>query len=162
VSRLAWLGALAGGLASALEGNHPSPSPSPCEPALFAIASRPPTMVPSRSPTIIRARYVTVRPALAGTKEAPAKTIKLNLFDDVCLTARLIRVETPSAETFVWLGRIEALRSSEVALAVGRSLLQGNISVPGGSYQIRHVRDGIHAVYQVDPATFPRDEPPRY
>ncbi len=49
---------------------------------------------------------------------------------------------------------------SQVVLVVKENMVFGNISKPNFTYQIRHINDNIHAVYEIDPSKFPPTSEP--
>ena len=53
--------------------------------------------------------------------------------------------------------RSTASSPSQVTLIVEDGVLVGNLRVPGGSYEVRYLANGLHAVYQINPAAFPPD-----
>jgi hypothetical protein len=112
----------------------------------------------------VRSRLVTVDltqlggAGLSPTGEESSATLVLNLFPDVTLVAERDRTEpTSSGQGFTWLGTVRGLTPSQVTLVVDDGVVSGNVRVPGGSYQVRYVGDGLHALYEINPAAFPPD-----
>lgn len=114
------------------------------------------------TPPLLRQRAVTVdfgqlggsTADLTATEAKP--TIRLNLFENVSLTATLERLE-PNATGggYVWIGKIEESPFSLVTLVVKNGLLAGDIQRPGETYQVRPATAGQHLIRQVDPAARP-------
>jgi hypothetical protein len=84
----------------------------------------------------------------------------LNLFDDVTFEAILDRREVRSDKSFTLFGRVQGIENSQVTLVVEDGVLVGNIRVNDAYYQIRYGGEGIHAIYQIDPTTFPANSSP--
>lgn len=90
----------------------------------------------------------------------PSETIKLNLFENVTLTATLDRSELGYQKTKNWIGHISGATYSEVVLAYRNGVLIGDIRVEQNLYQIRYIKDDIHAVQEVDQTAFPPEAEP--
>jgi len=89
---------------------------------------------------------------LTGPAAPPAVT--LNLFPDTSLIALRERLERGSQGSFVWVGRIQGNRESEVNLAVKDGVVIGNIQWSEGFYQVRYA-GGSQVLYEVDPHSVP-------
>ena len=115
---------------------------------------------------IIRQRHVNINLSVlmkadgSPTLGNKALNLKLNLFDDVALTAVIDKTESVSAGGRSFLGRIADVEGSFVVLSVFDGIMAGNITVPGAFYQVRYVGEGVHAVYQIDQSAFPPELPP--
>jgi hypothetical protein len=127
--------------------------------ALLLDTTRVGTLVPGGAPSVLRSRFVEVDlDRLRGGPAGPPDRLMLNLFPDTVLEAVRDRVEPASAGTgFVWIGRIDGAATSEVMLSVGDGVLVGNVRADDRAYQIRDAGGGVHAVYEIDPGTFPPD-----
>lgn len=91
--------------------------------------------------------------------------IKLNLFDDVVMTATRERVDTSAAvEGYVWVGRVVGHDDGQVALSVRDGVMAGAVTLNGiESYTIRYSGDGQHhLVSEVDHTTYLRPTAPDY
>ena len=110
---------------------------------------------------MMRSRPVTINEAAwplppgAAARPAP-RSLLLNLFDDVSLTAALDRVE-PARGGLTWVGHIPGRERSTVTLAVVDGLMAGSIIMPGAAYAIRHAGGGVYDVGEVDTSRFPAE-----
>ncbi|MGA6924237.1 MAG: hypothetical protein WBY88_01075, partial [Desulfosarcina sp.] len=119
-------------------------------------------------PTIVRAKrvHVNYNILVSDTQQLPtsvsdtAGTLILNLFGDVALTAVLDRVDSTIPEFFSWIGHVEGIAQSNVTLVVGEGTIQGSIALPDAFYQISHVGNRVHAIYEIDQAAFPPELDP--
>jgi hypothetical protein len=112
-------------------------------------------------PFIVRSRFVEInfdviirKDAYSEAKPAIANMLGLNLFDNVCFTAVIDRLELRTIDNFSWIGHIKGMEPSEVILVLKDSQMVGNIRGPDGYFQIRYVGDGVHAVREIDPSVF--------
>jgi hypothetical protein len=83
--------------------------------------------------------------------------LKLDLFDDVVLTAVRQRVDiSPAVSGYVWVGRVLGDEDSHVTLSVRDHFLAGSVSLHGVErYAIRyHAASGTHVVREIDPAAY--------
>lgn len=117
--------------------------------------------------TIVRTRYVKVNFDLLLDRETDKTdaqedrgVIVLNLFDDVSFTAVKDRTEKRSEKNYTWFGTLERVPYGHVVLTVEDGDMAGNISFPGGFYQIRPIGSGYHAIYEMDQSAFPEEAPP--
>ncbi|MBA4421920.1 MAG: hypothetical protein C0390_02320 [Syntrophus sp. (in: bacteria)] len=121
---------------------------------------------PANNRTIIRQRHVNINLGALMKADGSPKldnkglNLKLNLFDDVALTAVIDKTESVSAGSHSFIGHVADIDESSVILAVYDGIMSGNITVPGAFYQVRYVGGGVHAVYQVDQSAFPPELPP--
>ncbi len=135
-------------------------------PALFSDAKESGTPDRTNDRTIVRQRPIRINLGLLMKADGSPKpdntglNVNLNLFDDVTLTAVIDRTESVSAGGYSFIGRVAGVEASSVILSVYDGIMSGNITVPGGSYQVRYVSEGVHAAYQIDPSAFPREAPP--
>lgn len=101
-----------------------------------------------------RARPVAVN---WSTLRPQSTQIKLNLFEDVVLTAVRQRVDTsPAIEGYVWVGRVLGQTNSDVALSVSDNVLAGSVAINGSErYTIRYsIKEQAHIVSEVDPDAY--------
>ena len=121
---------------------------------------------PTSDRTIIRRRHVNINLDLLMKADGSPKSdnkglnLNLNLFDDVALTAVIDRTESVFAGSRSFIGHVAGIEASSVILSVYGNIMSGNITVPGASYQVRYVSEGVHAVYQIDQSAFPPEAPP--
>ncbi len=86
--------------------------------------------------------------------------IKLNLFDDVLLTAVKDRLERRSLTEYSWFGHIADAPHSQVILTVEQGSMAGNVTIEDerygvqGTYQIRPAPEGLHEIRQIDQSVF--------
>ena len=123
---------------------------------------------PSEDPTIVRAKrvYINYDILVSNPQQLPtavsdtAGSLVLNLFDDVVLTAVLDTLDSTIPEFFSWIGHIEGIKQSNVTLVIGEGMVQGSVTLPDAFYQISHVGNGVHAIYEIDQAAFPTELDP--
>ena len=135
-------------------------------PALFSDAEVSGLLDPTNDRTIIRQRHIRINLGILMKADGSPKSdnkglnVNLNLFDDVALTAVIDRTESVSAGSYSFIGHVAGIEASSVILSVYDNIMSGSITVPGASYQVRYVSEGVHAAYQIDPSAFPREAPP--
>lgn len=136
-----------------------APGSSSTPPALFAETNQKPALAQTNEKTITRSRNVSVNVGLFRTAAGPAavKSLTLNLFPDVSVTAVLDRIDRPSATGFVWVGHVDGMANSQVTLSVQDDVMAGTISIPDKQYAVRFMGNGVHAVNQVNQAGFGPD-----
>jgi len=116
-----------------------------------------PTQVtlPSVNPSVVlRQRLVYVGFHLLA--DGDQTIIHLNPFDDVRLTAVQERRERNAAGGYAWYGRVEEVPSAEVVLVVEGFKLAASITQGDRKYTVRHVRDDLHLVREMDLTAMPR------
>jgi hypothetical protein len=113
---------------------------------------------PADEPGVLRARYVEVDfQALAGLGGPPdsylgaGHRIRLNLFEEVGLTAVLEPGEAYPPDRFTWAGYLEGVPESRVNLAVDDERLTGEVVLPDVHYRVRYVEDRVHVVDEMAP-----------
>jgi hypothetical protein len=118
-------------------------------------------------PTAIRSRLVAVDFSLVGapdafgdTRSGVSDTLTLNFFPDAVFAAVLDRVDIDPAEGFSWIGHLEGVELSQVALVVKDGVMVGNVTAPGVFYRVRYAGDGAHVIHQVDWTAFPPEAEP--
>ncbi|MBW3021336.1 zinc-dependent metalloprotease, partial [Candidatus Woesearchaeota archaeon] len=113
-------------------------------------------------PTVVRDRYVQVNfEHLAGKNLSDgAESLVLNLFNSISFTAIKDRFEVRSTNQYTWFGRIEGMKHSQVILTVENGSMAGNITFPYGTYEVRNVGNGVHAIYEINQEAFPEEAPP--
>ena len=84
----------------------------------------------------------------------------LNFFSGLEFTALIQKIEKNRSGSYSWYGILKDVPFSQVVLVVNQGTVFGQISKPNFTYQIRHITNGIHAVYEVDPSKFPPDGEP--
>lgn len=79
-------------------------------------------------PSVSRARLVRFNePAL----NPDVHELRLNLFDDIVLTAERVRVDRSILDGYVWVGRVVGVPQSLVTLSVRGDILAGNVRLNG-------------------------------
>jgi hypothetical protein len=145
-------------------------------PPLFTVSQQPAAYSPSLEANIIRSQYVTIDfSQLQSASEngdpgdgssPPDARLNLNLFPDLALTALLKHSDLNWSGSTTWIGIVEGDPYSHVSLTYRDGMLSGGIAVPTWKdgqrlyFTIRPVSEGVHVVYQVDPAGFQNEAPP--
>jgi hypothetical protein len=114
----------------------------------------------SNDPAVIRARLATVDFTRLQDATNPGGQLKLNLFTDAVLNARIDRVESNRNGSYTWIGHVEDIAHSYVFLVAHENVLVGKISTPASVYQIRYTGENIHTIMQLDPTRFPDESNP--
>jgi hypothetical protein len=60
---------------------------------------------------------------------------------------------------FTWTGTLEDGQRGGTTLIIRNSEVTGSISTPTGLYRISPLGGGVHALVEIDPTKFPKDEP---
>ena len=97
---------------------------------------------------------------LQSNEGAPAPSLKLNLFPDAIFAARLDQAGRSDSGARYWTGHLEEFSSGTVSLVVRNGAMTGTVNTGEALYQIRHVRDEVHLVLEVDPASFAKELEP--
>jgi hypothetical protein len=126
---------------------------------LFPDADKSGTLDTASDPTIVRTRYVDVNFRILEATEVGGAVL-FDLFEDVVFTAVLDRLEAASLGGYSWIGHLRGVDHSQVVLVVAGGQIAGNITLPGGIYQIRYAGDGVHAIYEIDQSAFPVEAEP--
>ena len=138
-------------------------APRACAGGVFRDTSRSGTVDPPAGRTIRRLRRVEVdfgrlfrgdtRPSAVSASDH----LTLNLFADVCLTARRERATDLAGGRVQWEGRVPGASPGTVTLIIGDGLIVGTLRIDRDVFQIRSLGDGVHGIIDVDPAGFGRD-----
>ena len=149
--------------ANALEAESSKSFP----PYLFLTAENTEDVQVQQNPTIVRSRLVNVDFSLLPDPEEnfiaePDGEIQiiLNFFPWVEFTALIYKIEKNRSGSYSWYGKLKDVPMSQVVLVVNQNRVFGNISKLKTTYQVRHITNGIHAVYEIDPTKFPPDGEP--
>jgi hypothetical protein len=105
-----------------------------------------------------------VLPTLASqttdASEGPAFT--LDLFPDVQLDARVLRVETTASGGIAVIASIDGSPFSSAVLVQNGRVMSGSITMPGGTYSILPTSEaGVVRIAKVDPSLVPPELEPR-
>ncbi|MBI3400929.1 MAG: hypothetical protein HY048_05875 [Acidobacteria bacterium] len=95
-----------------------------------------------------------------GALPQAARSVDLNLFDDLDVVAQLDHVETVATLGYAWVGRVAGVEGSQVILAVANGVLSGVVNVPGHMYSVRPLADGSYDIIEVDRRLIPGDANP--
>lgn len=127
----------------------------PTEPLFTAPMDATDVDLPPLNPSIVlRQRLVTIQFHLLANGDATA--VHLNPFDDAQLTAVQERNERNAAGGYAWYGRVEEVPPAEVVLVVEGFKLAASITQGDRKYTVRHVRDDLHLVREMDLTALPR------
>ena len=99
---------------------------------------------------VLRQRLVNVRFELLA--DGAKATVNLNLFDDVQVIAVRDRTERNSTGGYAWYGRVEEVPTAEVVLVVEDFKTAATITKGHVKYTVRHVKDDLHLVREMDRA----------
>ena len=109
---------------------------------------------PAPPPTILSAQPVAVNiPLLLGDTDR----IMVNLSPDVQLIAVRDSLTATSSGGSIWSGHLESQANTQIMFAINDSVVIGTINLFPTQYQLQFVRDGVHAIYEIDPSSFPED-----
>jgi hypothetical protein len=136
-------------------------------PYLFLPAENTKDIEVQKSPFIIRSRLVSLDfELLSKLKENLAvepdeeHQLILNVFEGLEYTLILQKIERNRSGSYSWYGQLKDMPMSQVVLVVNENRVFGNISKTNFSYQIRHISDKTHAIYEIDPSKFPPTSEP--
>jgi len=125
----------------------------PNEPLFSVPPDRIQVDLPSINPSVVlRQRLVTVQSDLLGRGDEPI--VFLNPFDDVQLEAAWERTDKNANGSFTWFGTIGEAPSSEVVLVWDGSKMAASITMMNRKYTVRHLKDDLHLVRELDLTVF--------
>lgn len=133
---------------------------------LFLETTLPVRLGQADPPFVKRSRMAQINWQALGAGEVQAsaerekKSIRLNLFPDTSYTAWVRQTEITRNQETIWQGGLEGTPASEVTLVMKDWVLVGNVSFPGGRFQIRFLEDGIHCIREANPAAYPKERDP--
>ena len=90
------------------------------------------------------------RTAKQRTVPAPGTTLTLNLFDDTVITGIVEQTAPTFSGGYSVSGRIAAEPLGTLTLVVNGETVAGTVRLPGETYRIRSVDDGLYAVSEVE------------
>lgn len=96
-----------------------------------------------------------------GALPRAARSIELNLFDDVDLIAEFDHVETVASLGYAWVGRVAGVEGSLVVLGVADGVLSGTVNLPRTIYSVKPLANGAYDIIEVNRSLLPGDEEPR-
>lgn len=139
-----------------------SPAPPPTTPGLFMDSPQQGDTDAFHRSAIIRSRFVGINLGyMDGTgPRGKSDTLRLNLFSEVTLNARLDRVEDAWPNGYIWVGHLEGVPFSQVSLVVQDGIMAGTVANFDETYAVRYAGNGVHSIIQVDPGGFPPESPP--
>ncbi len=133
------------------QANEQPPQP------LFLRSNEAPLIAPDA--TEARYRPVTINTAILGgadgNPDLAARTIRLNLFDDVIYTAVQERVQRNNSGSFSWIGYLDGVPLSRVSLVLKAGVLTGIVASPEGIFELRYHAGLTHLIYEINQAAFP-------
>jgi hypothetical protein len=103
---------------------------------------------------MLRAQGSTLNAAADGA------AVLLNLFDDATFTARRTTIERRGTNNYTWHGRLDEDRDGRATLVVNGDVMMGTVFTHGHTYEIADAGNGLHEIRELDPASFPTDDPP--
>lgn len=98
-----------------------------------------------------------VRGARADVSALERDTIHVALFEDLEFTFGRVRVERPTAQRLVWVGVDDY--GTQAVFTVARGVLTGTIHAERGTFEVRRRPGGEYLVVEIDPGTYPTDDP---
>ena len=90
------------------------------------------------------------RTAKQRTVPAPGTTLTLNLFDDTVITGIVEQTAPTFSGGYSVSGRIAAEPLGTLTLVVNGETVAGTVRLPGETYRIRSMGDGLYAVSEVE------------
>lgn len=139
----------------------------PVPPDLFLPAEYTQDIEAQKSPFIVRSRLVSVDFELLSNLQENLATepdkehqLLLNVFEGLEYTLILQKIERNRSGSYSWYGQLKDIPMSQVVLVINKNRVFGNISKLNFSYQIRHISDETHAIYEIDPSKFPPTSEP--
>jgi hypothetical protein len=118
-----------------------------------------------QDPTIVRSHLVDINFDLLPNHKYTAEPgdeipLILNFFSGIEFTVLIDKIRKNRSGSYSWYGKLKDIPMSQVILVVKKNMVFGNISKPNFTYQIRHITNKIHAVYEIDPSKFPPTSEP--
>jgi hypothetical protein len=145
--------------------SHPTQAQTQAAEDLFAESVEPGPLART-DPSVVRKRFVTINlnflKDIGLDKSLSVRPrLRLNLFADTALTARLDR-SFPTRYGTSWNGHIEGISRSDAIFVTVNNIVSGTVTVPGATYIIEYAGNGVHAIYQIDDALQLPDGPAVY
>ena len=105
----------------------------------------------------------TLLPALAAqaTDTTGMPTFTLDLFDDVKLTAEVVRTETTPSGGLAIIARLPEREYGNVVLVQNGNVLTGSVTFMGGTYSILPDDAGNVRIAKINPGLLPPEREPR-
>ena len=99
------------------------------------------------------------REAASSAKDAtsappPGTTLTLNLFDDVVVTGLVERTAPTFSGGYSVAGHLVEEPLGTLTLVVNGETVSGTVRLPGETYQIRSIGDGLYAISEVEEPPF--------
>ena len=95
-------------------------------------------------------RALSARTDTQRAAPAPGPTLTLNLFDDTVVTGLVEWTEPTFSGGYAVSGRIAGEPLSSLTLVVNGETVAGTVRLPGETYSIRSVGDGLYAISEVE------------
>jgi hypothetical protein len=139
----------------------------PPPPDLFLPAQNTEDIEVQDSPFIVRSRLVSVDFELLSLLQENLMAepdeehqLILNVFEGLEYTLIIKKIEKNRSGSYSWYGQLKDIPRSQVVLVINEGKVFGNISKANFSYQIRHISEESHAIYEIDPSKFPPTSEP--
>ena len=102
-------------------------------------------------------------PAIAkqATDTSGMPTFTLDLFDDVSLTAEVVRTETTASGGLAIIARLPEKEFGNAVLVQNGNVLTGSVTFVGGTYSILPAGDGSVRIAKIAPQLLPPEGEPR-
>jgi hypothetical protein len=84
-----------------------------------------------------------------------ARELVLNLFADVCVTARLRRAADLAPGKIEWVGDVAP--RGELTLIIDHDVIIGRVTRDGEVFHIGWLGNGVHMLFELDPTALPKD-----
>ena len=107
-----------------------------------------------------RARTLQARVSALDAPTGAGRAVLLNLFDDATFTARRTMLERRGPNNYTWHGRLDGDRDGLATLVVNGGVVMGTVFAHGHTFEIASTGNGLHEIRELDPASFPTDDPP--
>jgi hypothetical protein len=86
---------------------------------------------------------------MAALGGCDSKEVELTFFNDAPITATRTNLEITGDHGFGWYGHVIDTPESQVVLVANKDALSGVIRLPGVTYKIRPMGDGLHLLREI-------------
>lgn len=129
-------------------------------PAPALAQGAPDLLLPAQASSAATRRDVPARRARKVRVDASALAaaeLHLHLFDDVQLTLTRAKARAPKPDSLVWIGKDDY--GAQAVLTAVKGVLTGTVFADNRTFEIALEPDGQYSVAELDPASFPTDDP---